>query len=280
MKQTEDFRQEINVLASVLESLSEADFEQVTLFKGWTINDVIGHLYMFDVAALKSLESDTAFDQFFAPIAALMGEGKTLLETQYPWLDGLKGRALYEAWRKNANTVADSFSTTDPKKRLKWAGPDMSALSSVTARQMETWAHGQEIFDVLGKERQEGDRIRNIAHLGVNTFGWAFINRKLPVPNPAPYVRLVGPSGAVWEWNEPQADNAVSGQAVEFASVVTQVRGFQDTSLVATGPTASRWMEIAQCFAGPAETPPSKGQRRIKSNVSANNIAISQSRVS
>ncbi|HBN31458.1 MAG TPA: TIGR03084 family protein, partial [Rhodobacteraceae bacterium] len=48
MKQTEDFRQEINVLASVLESLSEADFEQVTLFKGWTINDVIGHLYMFD----------------------------------------------------------------------------------------------------------------------------------------------------------------------------------------------------------------------------------------
>ena len=109
MKQTEDFRQEINVLASVLESLSEADFEQVTLFKGWTINDVIGHLYMFDVAALKSLESDTAFDQFFAPIAALMGEGKTLLETQYPWLDGLKGRALYEACVKMQIRLQTAF---------------------------------------------------------------------------------------------------------------------------------------------------------------------------
>lgn len=263
MKQAEDFKTEINTLASVLEPLSEADFDQVTLFKGWTINDVLGHLYLFDVAALKSLESDTAFIEFFAPIATLLNKGNTLLQTQYPWLDGLKGRALLAAWRNNAELTADGFSTTDPKKRLKWAGPDMSALSSVTARQMETWAHGQEIFDVLGKERQESDRIRNIAHLGVNTFGWAFINRKLPIPQPAPFVKLVGPSGAVWQWNEPQADNMVAGDAVEFARVVTQVRSFQDTALVATGATALHWMQIAQCFAGPPEAPPTKGERHI-----------------
>lgn len=41
----------------------------------------------------------------------------------------------------------------------------MSARSCITARQMETWAHGQEIFDALGVVRRDGDRIRNVAHL-------------------------------------------------------------------------------------------------------------------
>lgn len=264
MQQSEDYRQEVNVLASILDPLDEAGFDTPTLFKNWTINDVIGHLYLFDVAALESLKSDAAFQAFFAPIFAELQKGKTLLQAQYPWLDGLKGRTLFEKWRANADLVADAFAETDPKKRLKWAGPEMSALSSVTARQMETWAHGQEVFDVLGKVRVESDRIRNIAHLGVNTYGWAFANRKLPVPDPAPYVRLTGPSGAVWEWNPPQEDNAVTGDAVEFAQVVAQVRSIADTSLVTKGATARQWMEIAQCFAGQPEQPPAKGQRHRK----------------
>ena len=53
----------------------------------------------------------------------------------------------------------------------------MSARSSITARQMETCAHAQEVFDCLGQYRADTDRIRNIAHLEVNTFGWTFVNR-------------------------------------------------------------------------------------------------------
>ena len=264
MQQALDYLQEVKVLSSVLEVLDEGDFDQETLFKNWTLNDVLGHLYLFDVAVLKSLESDQAFVAFFAPIAAELGKGKTLLQAQYPWLDGLKGRALLEKWHGNSQNVADGFAATDPKKRLKWAGPEMSALSSVTARQMETWAHGQEVFDVLGKTRNESDRIRNIAHLGVNTFAWTYVNRKLPVPDPAPFVRLTAPSGAVWEWNTPQEGNFVSGDAVEFARVVTQTRGVADTGLVTKGPVATGWMQIAQCFAGAPEQPPTKGQRHRK----------------
>ncbi len=261
MQQAEDFREESQALAKVLESLSEADFDQPTQFKGWSIDDVVGHLHMFNVAALKSLEGDAAFDAFFAPIAAMLAEGKTLREAQYPWLDGLRGRALMADWQTTCETLADAFSTTDPKARLKWAGPEMSALSSVTARQMETWAHGQEVFDTLGLTRIEQDRIRNIAHLGVATYGWTFVNRAETVPEPAPHVRLTGPSGAIWEWNTPQEDNAVIGSAVEFAQVVTQVRSVQDTTLQTRGPAAQRWMDIAQCFAGPPEDPPAPGTR-------------------
>ncbi len=74
-------------------------------------------------------------------------------------------------------------------------------------------------------------------------------------------MRLTGPSGAIWEWNTPQEDNAVIGSAVEFAQVVTQVRSVQDTTLQTRGPAAQRWMDIAQCFAGPPEDPPAPGTR-------------------
>jgi uncharacterized protein (TIGR03084 family) len=263
MQQAEDFRAETRALAAILEPLDDAGFARATQFKGWRVEDVIGHLHMFNVAALKTLESDAEFAGFFAPIATGLGQGKTLLETQAPWLDGLAGQALFRAWRDTAGALADAFARTDPKRRLKWAGPDMSALSAITARQMETWAHGQEIFDALGLVRVESDRIRNIAHLGVATHGWSFAVRGHPMPDPAPHVRLMAPSGTIWEWNAPQDDNRVEGTAVDFARVVTQVRNVADTLLVATGDGARQWLAQAQCFAGPPEDPPVPGARHV-----------------
>lgn len=261
MKQAEDFREESRALAALLEPLSAQDLQRETQFKGWSIEDVLGHLHLFNVAAETSLQGEQAFGAFIAPIVADMQSGKSILECQFPWLNGLGGRDLFEAWKDGAESCADAFAAADPKARVKWVGPDMSALSSVTARQMETWAHGQEVFDLLGVDRAEADRVRNICHLGVSTYGWTFINRKEAVPEPAPHVRLTAPSGAVWTWNEAQEDNLVEGSAVDFARVVTQTRNIGDTDLRTAGDVAARWMAIAQCFAGPPETPPAPGQR-------------------
>lgn len=261
MQQAEDFRAESRAVAALLEPLAEADFSSPTLFKAWTIDDVLGHLHLFNVAAARTLQDAEAFTAMLAPVMALLRQGRTLVEAQRPWLDGLAGRALLEAWREGAEVLADRYAQADPKARVRWAGPDMSALSSITARQMETWAHAQAIFDLLDVERVEHDRIRNIAHLGVTTFGWTFANRGVEVPRPAPHVRLAAPSGAVWTWNEPQPDNEVSGSAVDFARVVTQVRHVEDTALAASGETAARWMKWAQCFAGGPVDPPAPGSR-------------------
>lgn len=263
MQQAEDFRQESRALATLLDPLKDAEFDQLTQFKGWSIDDVIGHLHLFNAAAAATLESDAAFQAIFAPIEAGLAAGRSLRDMQFPWLDGLRGRALFEAWRDTAEAMADAYANADPKRRVKWAGPEMSALSSITARQMETWAHGQEVFDALGQDRAEQDRIRNIAHLGVATFGWTFINRGLPVPDPAPYVQLTAPSGGKWDWNQPQNDNAIHGTAVDFARVVTQVRNVAETDLVVTGQGAQDWMAMAQCFAGPPVDPPVPGMRYV-----------------
>ncbi|MFK7755175.1 MAG: TIGR03084 family metal-binding protein [Sedimentitalea sp.] len=261
MQQANDFRAESDALATVLEPLADGAFDTPTLFKGWSIDDVIGHLHLFNVAAEISLQGDDAFAAFFAPLQAGIAQGQSLRDLQYPWLDGLRGRALFETWRDTVHRVADGFGAVDPKRRLKWAGPDMSALSSITARQMETWAHGQEVFDALGQTRIEHDRVRNIAHLGVATFGWTHVNRRQPVPDPAPFVQLTGPSGAIWEWNEPQQDNCVTGSAVGFAQAVAQTRNVADTDVRTVGPVATQWMAMAQCFAGPPEDPPAPGAR-------------------
>ncbi|QIE55217.1 TIGR03084 family protein [Pikeienuella piscinae] len=265
MREAEDFRAEARALAAVTAGLPDAAFGRATLFKGWTIGDVLGHLMMFDLAALLSATDEAGYDAFVAPIVAGMGRGRTLLDIQNDWLrerkDGLSGAALREEWRAGAERVADVFSGLDPKRRLRWLGPDMSARSSITARQMETWAHGQEVFDLLGEERRETDRVRNICHLGVATYGWTFANRGETAPEPAPYVRLTAPSGAIWEWGAPQEGNCVTGEAVGFAQVVAQTRNIADVDVRAVGAAATRWMAVAQCFAGPVNDPPAPGAR-------------------
>ena len=131
-----------------------------------------------------------------------------------------------------------------------------------TARQMETWAHAQDIYDMLQAPRQHHDRIRNIAELGVRTFGWTFANRGKEPPAPeAPYVRLDAPFGAAWEWGEPSETDCVRGSAVEFCQVVSQCRNIADVALDVRGPAATGWMAIAQCFAGPPKDPPAPGER-------------------
>ena len=261
LEQAEDFRAEAAALAALLEPLSDGDFTHRTQFKGWSVNDVIGHLHLFDRAARLALTDPLAFRDLMTPVMAALERGDSLLLPQRAILGDLAGRALLRAWRAEAEATADAYARADPRQRIPWVGPAMSARSAITARQMETWAHGQELFDLLGVTRRETDRIRNIVHLGVATFGWSFANRGLPVPDPAPHLRLTAPSGAVWKWNPPRKDNAITGTAVDFARVVTQVRNVADTGLTVTGPTARRWMEIAQCFAGPPEDPPRPGTR-------------------
>ena len=141
----------------------------------------------------------------------------------------------------------------DPKTRLAWYGPQMSAASSVTARLMETWAHGQDVVDALGLEREATNRLRHIAHLGVSTFGFAFEAHSRAVPVAQVRVELTAPQGGgLWTWGPAQSDDRVIGRAEEFCLVVTQRRHVLDTELEVIGPVATEWMSIAQAFAGPA----------------------------
>ncbi len=265
MQEVKDFLEECDALATLLDGADDSTLAIVTQFKDWTIEDVIAHLHMWNVAAGATLSSREEFQTFFAFVMKRMGAGDGHRELQRAWFDelhgGLKGRALLDAWRAYYPQLTEQYGAADPDARVAWAGPDMSVRAKIVARQMECWAHGQEVFDALGATRTEGDRIKNIIELGVRTYGWTFRNRGEEPPAPKPFVQLTAPSGAQWEWNEAQADNFVKGSAVEFGQVVTQTRNIADTHLKVIGENALRWMAMAQCFAGAPEDPPAKGSR-------------------
>ena len=62
---------------------------------------------------------------------------------------------------------------------------------------------------------------------------------------------LVAPSQAVWAWGPEDAVQTVTGPAYDFCLLVTQRVHRRDTALEAVGTDADRWLDIAQCFAGP-----------------------------
>lgn len=256
-----DYREECEVLHALLRDIAPSAWDQPTQFKNWTFNDVIRHLYLFDHAAKLTLLDARAFKVWLTDIKRELTHGRSMLDIATVWLDGCHGQALLTRWVDCYCEVSDVYARAEPSQRVVWAGPDMSVRSCISARQMETWAHGQELFDALGQRRAERDRIRNIAVMGVNTFGWSFANRGLQVPEIKPCVRLVSPSGQVWDWNDPSAEERIEGTAVDFCSVVAQTRNVLDTQLVVTGENAHTWMAIAQCFAGPPEEPPAPATR-------------------
>lgn len=260
LPQAADFRDESEAVFSLLDALGDDVWSTPTQFKAWTVNDVIAHLHFGNYAADLSFRDRSAFRDFVEYFAS-GSKSQGHLAFTHVWLDGLRDRALLQHWRDFSLEMADRFADADPKRRVEWFGPDMSVRSSITARQMETWAHSQALYDVLGRTRTEADRIKNVVVMGANTFGWTFENRKLPVPADAPHLRLTAPSGAVWEWNPPSENNRIEGSAVEFCRVVTQVRNVADTALRVSGDTATAWMAMAQCFAGPPEDPPAPGSR-------------------
>ncbi|SDC41581.1 TIGR03084 family metal-binding protein [Ruegeria marina] len=258
MEQASDFLAESEALHAVLAGVSGARWETVTQFKGWTLNDVLVHLHFWNQMADLSLTDEAAFQARLAETFA--GIGKQGFRATENAMITERGEYLREAWKALYSDMGRRWAALDPRRRVKWAGPEMSVRSSITARQMETWAHGQEVFDILGVARPEADRVKNIVVLGVNTFGWSYKVHGRPVPETMPMLELTAPSGAVWTFGEP-GENRISGSAVEFAQVVAQTRNIADTSLRVEGPVAAEWMSIAQCFAGGAETPPAKGAR-------------------
>jgi uncharacterized protein (TIGR03084 family) len=271
MQQAIDFLDESEALSALLAPLSDARFETPTQFKHWTINNIIRHLHVWNIAADLALTDEVAFEEFIGKMMAGVRGGRLPdFETEY--LGGLSGHDLVVASTNQYRAMTPRFAAADPKRRVKWVGPEMSVISSITARLMETWSHAQAIYDVLGVERVDSDRIGNIVRLGVNTFGFTWKNRRMEPPGPMPLLRLTAPSGAIWEYGEASDSGIISGSATGFCQVVTQCRNIADTDLSVTGDVAKQWMAVAQCFAGPPQDQPAPGVRHRQSNSKEGNV--------
>lgn len=219
---------------------------------GWLMRDCISHLADLDNTAAIIAETGEYPEGDRRP-----GDG-VLAAAQVDARD-LSIPELLEWWRKSRARLAAALAPLDGRDRLPWAGNTMSVRSFTTARLMEAWSHGLDAIEAAGVTPVDSDRLKNIAHIGYATRGFAYTNRGLE-PNTEPLrVEIDAPSGARWTWGPEDAANRISGTAGDFARVVTQRIHYTDTKLEYTPGAAEEFLQIAQAFAGPtgAGRPPS-----------------------
>ena len=251
-----DLAAEHDALDAVVAQLPPSAWDRPTPAEGWTVRDQISHLAWVDERAVEAVSDP---ERFVAGVARL-GE----VAPEDPMSVGVnEGRAIGPDdvlgwWRRARGRLLDVLVDVDPSARIVWYGPPMGAVSFVTARLMETWAHGQDVVDALEASRPATARLRHVAHIGVTARPFSFVNNGLEPPSEPVRVALNGPSGDEWTWGPVEAADCVSGDALEFCLVVTQRRHLGDTTLDVRGPIATRWMALAQAFAGP----PGRGRRQ------------------
>ncbi|MFI9788378.1 TIGR03084 family metal-binding protein [Kitasatospora sp. NPDC051984] len=244
-------------LDSLVAELRAAGWEVGTPAAGWTVAHQVSHLAWTDRWTLLAAQDP---EGFAAALGREFADGMAAVDQGAAEGVGEEPAALLKRWRAGRAEVARVLAEVPADVRLPWFGPPMKARSMLTARLMETWAHGQDVADALGADRTPTDRLRHIAHLGVRTVGFAFAAHGLPAPTAPIRFELRSPGGELWAWGEEDATDRVSGPALDFCLLVTQRRHPDDLALTAEGDTARAWLPRAQAFAGP----PGEGRKPLR----------------
>ncbi|MET9362152.1 TIGR03084 family metal-binding protein [Streptomyces sp. NPDC006632] len=246
----DDLRAEGGELDVLIGELSPAQWGTATAAPGWSIAHQVAHLAWTDTAALLAVTDPEAFA---AEVEKASAAPDTFVD------DGAEAGALLPPaellswWRDSRVQLQDALRAAPAGARFPWYGPPMSTASMATGRLMETWAHGQDVFDALGRTRRPTDRLRHVARIGVRARDYAFAVRGLEAPAEEFRVELTAPDGEeVWAYGPEGAQQRVTGPALDFCLLVTQRLHRDDTAVRAEGPDADRWLGIAQAFAGPA----------------------------
>ena len=247
----------VEALDSIVADFDETEYETETPFWEWTVRDEISHLAYIDG---KARLAATDPEGFALHVEDVLKDPEAFEDDQLEKGRSMTWFELLEWWRQERTMLLKALVSYEPKSRLPWYGPPMSARSFAVARIMETWAHGQDIVDALGIHRILSDRLHYVADLGVRTFGWSFSNRGMEVPDIRVRVELVSPSGRRLIWGPEGAENRVCGTAEDFCLAVTRRRHITDTGIAIEGPVARKWLSIAQAFAGPPEDGPGPGR--------------------
>lgn len=243
-----DLATEGAALEALVTPLGEPAWRTPTPAAGWDVATSVAHLAWTDEVAVLAATDKAAWD---AVVLEAIADPDGFVDAQALSGGAVPPQQLLERWRAARTRLVEVLTSHPAGEKLPWFGPPMSPTSMATARYMETWAHGLDVADALGVSVAPHDRVRHVVHLGVRTRGFAFANNGLPVPPEEVRVELVSPSGTTWSYGPEDADQRVRGDAWDFALLVTQRRNRADLRLVAEGPVADRWLDLAQAFAGP-----------------------------
>lgn len=243
-----DLDAESRTLDDVVANLPASDWARETPAARWTVAHTIAHLAWTDRKAFIAAAHP---EDWQAEVEELLTIGENYVDLAAAEGAEQPPRQILEGWRAGRAELAAALAAVPDGQKLPWYGPPMSAASMVTARLMETWAHGQDIYDALGLTREPTARLWHIARFGTRTRDFAYLLNSLAPPAEEFRVELTAPDGSTWAFGPEDAEQKLTGSAVGFCLVMTQRRHPADTDLVAQGADVEEWLGIAQAFAGP-----------------------------
>jgi uncharacterized protein (TIGR03084 family) len=242
-----DLQAESEDLERTVTALPEAEWSRETPATGWTIAHQISHLAWTDAMATLAVTNPALFLRTLQDAA----DDPAGLADRMANLSLASPPELLARWRAGRAALAEALRHAPEKEKVIWFGTAMTPAMTATGRLMETWAHGQDVADALGIVREPTDRLRHVAFIGFRTLGNGFVTHGRMAPAEPVRVELTAPDGTTWAFGPEGTANTLVGPAVDFCLLVTQRRHPDDLALVATGPVATEWLEVAQAFAGP-----------------------------
>jgi uncharacterized protein (TIGR03084 family) len=233
-------------LQAELRAIAEDDWFRPTPARRWDVRDQIAHLADIDEVAIDTcLAGPRPLNDFAARFAS--PEDTTL----WGVLRGRRrtGREVLAWWEDTSARERDVLASLDPAARVPW-GIGMRAPSLITARLMETWAHGLDVREALGLPVADTDRLRHVAWLGYRALPYAFSFAGRERPPGELRVEVTSPSGdETWEYGPRDAPNRITGPAGELCRLFAHRITHEDArGLAAEGEGAVAALEVARAF--------------------------------
>ena len=240
----DDLEAEQRALLDVVRGIDTDSWFAPTPSWGWDVRDTIAHLADVDEMAM-----DTTRGGAYA-IGAVAARSASGEDVTYRGV--LKGRRMTGAevaawWERTTAEERSLLGSLPAAQHVPW-GIGMRVPSLVTARLMETWAHGLDVHAALGIEPVDTDRLAHVAWLATRALPYAYSVAGIEMPSAPIRVELRLPSGATWESGPPEAPDRITGEAGEYCRVFVQRCAVADTALVVEGDAATLAIRVARAF--------------------------------
>ncbi|MFC4586703.1 TIGR03084 family metal-binding protein [Sphaerisporangium corydalis] len=244
-------------LDRLVAGIDASQWELPTPAPGWTIHDQIAHLaFIFKLAGTAASNAEA----FKAMTAGAEKDFNGAVNAALSLYTGDSPEVLLSRWRAERSAVVEALAAVPAGEVVPWLVNPLPPIILACAGIMEQFAHGQDIADALGVRREATDRLKHLVVFAVLTKDFGYLSRGLTPPSVDFRFEITGPSGELWAYGPENATQRVSGPAEDFCLLVTRRRHRDDLAVVATGDEADHWLDIAQCYRGPAGAGRAPGQ--------------------
>lgn len=225
------------------------DWNRPTPAPGWTVANQVAHLvFVFRLAGTAAADPEAfvamtakAAQNFDAAVNGALRE----FESDPP-------EVLLSRWQDQRDTAIKALAAVPADQVVPWLVRPLPPAVLACAGMMEVFAHGQDIADSLGVAPTRTDRLWNVAWFTTLVWDFGYQSRGLPTPDVRFGYELTAPSGDTWTFGAADAEQWITGPAEDLCLLATRRRHRDDLALVATGPEADHWLDIAQAYRGPA----------------------------